>query len=82
MEDNAPGIPGNTPPVKLAYILDNEVVDILHTDERLAAIMTSNPVIIDVSEGFFDDKGYATIQIGATYNPENSTFTNPDDTKE
>ena len=41
-----------TPPVKLAYIIDGEIVDILHTDERLASIFLSNPIIIDISENF------------------------------
>ena len=26
-----------TPPIKLAFVLDGQVADILHTDERLAA---------------------------------------------
>jgi hypothetical protein len=28
----------NMPPNKVAFIIDNEVVDIIHTDDRLAAI--------------------------------------------
>ena len=38
------------PPMKLAFILEGEIVDILHTDERLAAIFTSNPLIVDVTQ--------------------------------
>ena len=39
------------PPVKLA-IINNEsaVIDVLHTDERLAAILLSNPIIKDVTD--------------------------------
>ena len=39
----------NTPPIKLAFILDNTVVDVIHTDERFAAIWLSNPVVVDVT---------------------------------
>lgn len=36
-------------PVKLAFIIDNKVVDIIHTDERFAAIFLSDPLILDVT---------------------------------
>jgi hypothetical protein len=36
----------NIPPVKLLIILDNEVVEVLNTDERLAAMLTSEPIIL------------------------------------
>jgi hypothetical protein len=58
------------PPIKVAFVLDNKVVDVLHTDERLGAILLSNPVIVDVTGenntqlAFLDD----------TYNPETNTF--------
>lgn len=65
------------PPIKLAYIIDNEVVDILHTDERLAAIFMSNPVIVEVTENFYDENNNPSIVIGATYNPETQQFSNP-----
>lgn len=64
------------PPVKLAYIIDNEIVDILHTDERLGAIMLSEPLIIDISENFYDEENRPTILVGALYDPETNTFTN------
>jgi hypothetical protein len=37
------------PPIKLAIILDEKVVDIIHTDERFAAIWLSNPIVVDVT---------------------------------
>ena len=37
------------PPVKIAFILDGVVQDILHTDDRLAAIFLSEPTIVDVT---------------------------------
>ena len=44
-----------TPPIKLAFIIDGEVADILHTDERLSAIFLSNPLILDVTEKYAAD---------------------------
>lgn len=41
-----------TPPVKLAFIIDGTVLDVLHTDDRLAAIFLSQPLIIDVSDKY------------------------------
>lgn len=43
--------PEELPPVKLAFIIDNKVVDIIHTDERFAAIFLSNPLVLDVTPG-------------------------------
>jgi len=56
------------PPVKIAFILDGEIVDILHTDERLGAIFLSNPVIIDVTGNMPENGGIASV--GAKYNYE------------
>lgn len=67
----------SAPPIKIAYIIDNEVVDIIHTDERLAAIFLSNPTVIDITTNFYNEDNNPTILVGATYNPETETFTNP-----
>lgn len=40
------------PPMKIAFVLDGTVVDVLHTDERLAAIFLSGPTIVDVTERY------------------------------
>lgn len=40
------------PPMKIAFVIDGEVVDVLHTDERLAAIFLSDPKIIDVTDKY------------------------------
>jgi hypothetical protein len=55
------------PPVKIAFIIDNQVVDILHTDERLGAIFLSEPVIKDVSDKMPLESH--NIVVGATYDP-------------
>lgn len=64
----------NMPPNKVAFIIDNELVDIIHTDDRLAAIFLSDPVMIDVSDRELVKDG---IIIGATYDPSTGKFTAP-----
>jgi hypothetical protein len=41
-----------TPPNKIAFVIDATVVDVLHTDDRLAAIFLSEPKVIDVTEHY------------------------------
>jgi hypothetical protein len=40
------------PPIKIAFILDGVVQDVLHTDSRLGAVMLSEPTIVDVTEWY------------------------------
>ena len=61
-----------TPPIKIAFIIDNEVADILHTDERLSAIFLSNPLILDVTEQYNLDPN--SVKPGMIYNPEDNTY--------
>lgn len=70
--------PVETPPFKIALIIDNEVVDVIRTDERLAAIFLSNPTIVDVTN-HTDENGNFNIMITppSIYNPETQEFTNP-----
>lgn len=74
MSEETPAVAvSNLPPVKIAFVIDNEVVDILHTDERLAAIFLSQPLIVDVTDKTpLDENGIA---VGSTYDPETDTFT-------
>lgn len=60
------------PPVKIAFIIDNEVVDILHTDDRLAAIFLSEPKIVDVSDRIKEDP--LSVGVGYHYNDNTDTF--------
>lgn len=61
------------PPLnKIAFVIDNVIVDILHTDDRLAAIMLSEPKIIDVSN-HVDESGNFVLMPGMKYN-EDGTF--------
>ena len=57
------------PPVKIAFVIDNEVVDVLHTDERLGAIFLSEPTIVDVTDKL------DTATVGASYDPSTGVFT-------
>jgi hypothetical protein len=40
----------NLTPRRIAFIVDNKVVDILQTDERLGAIFLSQPEIINITD--------------------------------
>jgi len=35
--------------IQLAYVIDGEVVELFQVDERLASIITSNPIIVDIT---------------------------------
>jgi hypothetical protein len=60
-----------TPPVKIAFVIDNQVVDVLHTDDRLGAIFLSDPVTVDVSDLFYSNN---MVLPGDTYDSETKTF--------
>jgi hypothetical protein len=60
------------PPVKLAIVIDNKVVDIMHTDTRFAAILLSNPVVVDVTPGNEEDQ--LKTYVGDDYDPESGLF--------
>ena len=62
--------------IKLAFILDNEVVDILHTDDRLAAIFLSNPKVIDITEKI-KTEGNTSVLVHFTYDEASNTFLSP-----
>jgi len=62
------------PPVKVAFVIDGNVVDILHTDDRLAAIFLSQPVMVDVSD-LFTEGETPGVFIGDTYDKKTKTFT-------
>jgi hypothetical protein len=62
------------PPVKIAFISDDsKVLDVLHTDERLAAILLSSPIFIDVT----GPNNEPTVEQGWIYNPETQEITMP-----
>jgi len=59
------------PPVKIAFIIDGQVVDVLHTDERLGAIFLSQATVVDVTEYQAQNPGVNLVH--ATY--DGTTFT-------
>lgn len=61
------------PPYKIAFIIENEVVQIIHASERFAAILTSDPIIKDVTGMLIDDGG--NVEHGSIYDPATDTFT-------
>lgn len=76
MTDNIPEVNvAELPPIKIAFILDGEVVDILHTDERLAAIFTSNPKIMDVTS--LINENQQSINVGYLYDENTNQFSKP-----
>jgi hypothetical protein len=58
---------------KIAFVIDGEVVDILHTDERLAAILLSEPKLVDITDKI-DTEGIGSVIVGSSYNEDSDTF--------
>ena len=58
------------PPVKVAFVIDNKVVDILYTDERLASIFLSNPTVINITD-------FVEINVEDIYDPKTKSFRKP-----
>jgi hypothetical protein len=65
-------VPTQLPPSKLAFIIDGIVVDVLHTDNRLAAIFLSDPTIIDITGNTSIPENYNIV--GKTYDLNTKTF--------
>lgn len=57
------------PPIKLAFILDGRVQELLNTDTRLAAIFLSEPIAVDTTG--------LDVKIFSKYDPETQEFTAP-----
>jgi len=58
------------PPVMLAFVIDNKVVDVLHTDERLAAIFLSEPKVVDITP----EDGIQQVFVDYTYDESSQSF--------
>jgi hypothetical protein len=66
------------PPIQVAFVIDGQVIDILHTDERLAAIFLSQPTVVDVTD-FKDNQGNPNIiYVGDLYDSESGIFSKPE----
>jgi hypothetical protein len=55
---------------KIALIVDNEVADIIYTDERFSSILLSNPIGVDVTDRIQNE----SIMVGYIYNAELDNF--------
>ena len=58
------------PPFDIAFIIDDAIVDVLHTDGRLADILLSNPTIVNVT----NEDGTQLAFVGDRYNSEDGSF--------
>ena len=63
----------NLTPKKLAVITDNVVVDVLNTDERLAAILLSQPSVLELTEEYEE----VNSRIGNVYDESTQKFMTP-----
>jgi hypothetical protein len=59
------------PPIKVAFVVDSKIVDILHTDQRMADIFLSNGTVLDIT------LSSENIQSGWNYNSETGQFSEP-----
>jgi len=71
--DNTPTAP-IMPPNKVAFVLDEKVLDVFHTDDRLAAILLSNPIIFNASP-YYDNQPEGFNIVGWDY--DGNTATSP-----
>jgi hypothetical protein len=65
----------NFVPNKIAFVVDNVVVDILYTDERLAAIFLSQPLVLDITETYEEAQpkpGYVYYEDTQTFLPQST----------
>jgi hypothetical protein len=63
------------PNIKLALIIDGEVVDILHAHDRLAAILLSEPTVVEITDA--NSEANSAIYPGWTYDKKTKKFTPP-----
>lgn len=59
------------PPVKIAFVIDGKVVDVIHTEERMAAILLSEPQIVEATDWVNAHPG--ELLIGYNFDGENFT---------
>lgn len=65
-------------PHHLALIIDGVVQDVMFTDPRLAAILLSNPVVVDVTPSSDPTVPRNDVYIGTLYDAATGTFTHPE----
>lgn len=55
-------------PMHLALVIDGVVEDIMHCDERLGYILMSEPLVVELGEG------YQKVNISDLYNEDDDSF--------
>ena len=66
--------PINPPtPRKVAFLIDGEVVEVLNTDDRLAALFLSEPLVLDVTDRFDVMQATGNV-IGMHYDKDRDLF--------
>jgi hypothetical protein len=60
------GVPEG-PRVELALIIDGAIASLLNTDEAMAAILMSNPTVLEITVDNYAENGLY-------YNPDSGTF--------
>ena len=62
----------------IALVIDGKVMDVMGTTDRMHAVLTSNPLIVNL--GSNGDKAFQLVPEQCTYDEATKTFTNPDGT--
>lgn len=80
-QNPAPSIPEENIK-KIAYVIDGKVVQTLSTDERMWAIILSNPTVIDITDikfpdQVFEDGSTTQVYIDTDWAYDGTTFTPP-----
>ena len=73
--DSSPMSVAELPPHTIGLVVDDEIVDIIYVDERLHAILSSNPTLIDLSNPITSAPVGSQFRptVGWSYNKENNT---------
>jgi hypothetical protein len=62
------------PPNAIAFVVDNQIVDILYVNDVLSAVLTSDPVILNITNLLGGENVLARPSIGWIYNPDENTI--------
>jgi hypothetical protein len=57
----------------IALIIDNQVVEIMNVQQRTAAILLSDPTVVDLTD-YIKPNGKLDVVVGMTYNESNGKF--------
>ena len=60
----------------IALVIDGKVMDVIGTTDRMHAVLTSNPLIVNL--GSNGKKATSLVPEQCTYDEATRTFTNPD----